>query len=278
MGSKRITALTREAKRAVDREALLQQWRQRIDAGKVPLDQVYEQGKGCRGADEFIQRDRDLNALAAVDYAVAHLSERKAVFAREDILLLALGEAVVSTTFAAVEAAIQAKTDSGQLVSVGERVFTTAENLAKEREMVCLMQQTQNTLPRIGSLDAVDLYLEQLKASHPLDSSSPPAPLLTKGQEKAIRLLLTNQDRFVGIQGFAGVGKTTLLRHAIAFMQQAGFAVQGLAPTGVAAHVLEESLGQPSDTISHFISQTQRQAEKPEKNRHRPRHSIITFS
>lgn len=51
----------------------------------------------------------------------------------------------------------------------------------------------------------------------PLMASVPEAQLngLTSGQKAATELILSSRDQFVGIQGYAGVGKTTQLKAVI---------------------------------------------------------------
>ena len=61
------------------------------------------------------------------------------------------------------------------------------------------------------------------------------APELTPGQRQAVELVLTTRDRFVSIQGYAGVGKTTQFRAVLAGINALPVAQQprviGLAPT-----------------------------------------------
>ena len=94
----------------------------------------------------------------AVEWAVAHLSEREAVFSRTDLLTVALAW------------------DPGK-VTVGE-----AEAAAPMRARV------------------VDKALRK-------------GPL-TEGQKAAVKLILSEGDRVVGVQGYAGSGKTTMLNRA----------------------------------------------------------------
>ena len=54
---------------------------------------------------------------------------------------------------------------------------------------------------------------------------------LTEGQKAAVKLILSERDRVVGVQGYAGSGKTTMLNRARALMEKRGWEVRGLAPS-----------------------------------------------
>ncbi|WP_237764277.1 AAA family ATPase [Enterobacter hormaechei] len=58
---------------------------------------------------------------------------------------------------------------------------------------------------------------------------------LTDGQKKATTLVLGTTDQFIGIQGYAGVGKTTQLKAVISALETIPADVRpvmtGLAPT-----------------------------------------------
>jgi len=75
---------------------------------------------------------------------------------------------------------------------------------------------------------------------------------LTNGQKNASTHIATSQDRIIGIQGDAGVGKTTmLLQLNKALNNKVEFI--GLAPTGKAASEIEHVTGIKSQTVDSFL-------------------------
>lgn len=83
---------------------------------------------------------------------------------------------------------------------------------------------------------------------------------LTLGQREASALILTTPDRFVGIQGYAGVGKTTQFRSVLQSLDTLGGSkpqVIGLAPTHQAVQELQ-SIGVQAQTISSFLVEQER--------------------
>jgi len=54
-------------------------------------------------------------------------------------------------------------------------------------------------------------------------------------------LIVSSRDKIIGIQGDAGVGKTTMLKAAIPLAKDAGLKVIGIAPTSTAVEALEET-------------------------------------
>ena len=61
---------------------------------------------------------------------------------------------------------------------------------------------------------------------------------LTEGQKQAVKLILSSKDRVVGVQGYAGTGKTTMLRRANALAGKSGYRMMGLAPSASAVKTL----------------------------------------
>ena len=60
---------------------------------------------------------------------------------------------------------------------------------------------------------------------------------LTEGQKAAVKLILASDDPVVGVQGYAGSGKTTMLNRARALLEKRGYEVRGLAPSASAARM-----------------------------------------
>ena len=119
-------------------------------------------------------------------------------------------------------------------------LLTTDRALADERETVALMEagQGRGAAPMRGR--AVDKALRN-------------GPL-THGQKEAVKLILSASDRTVGVQGYAGSGKTTMLRRARALLEKKGYAVRGLAPSASAARTLEGEAGIASETLQRFLA------------------------
>jgi ATP-dependent exoDNAse (exonuclease V) alpha subunit len=79
--------------------------------------------------------------------------------------------------------------------------------------------------------------------------------------------MATSPDRFVAIQGFAGVGKTFMQKEGKTLIEQHGLVVKGFAPTGSAVATMQEDTGIPSRTIDSFLfelEQQQRSGQLPD--------------
>ena len=84
---------------------------------------------------------------------------------------------------------------------------------------------------------------------------------LTDGQQAAVKLILSEKDRVIGVQGYAGSGKTTMLKRARALLEKRGFDVKGLAPSASAAQTLAAESGIESETLQRFLARNAGVAE-----------------
>ena len=86
----------------------------------------------------------DSPAVAAVEWAVVHLSERQAVFARTDLLAAALAWNPGAAWIGEVEREVAAREKAGTLHAArlpgAEGLLTTDRAAADERETVALMR------------------------------------------------------------------------------------------------------------------------------------------
>ncbi len=78
--------------------------------------------------------------------------------------------------------------------------------------------------------------------------------LLNHEQRQAVRHLTQGTAAIRVVQGYAGTGKTTMLRTAVEGWKASGFNVVGACFTGAAAEVLEEEIGVPCDTINMTLA------------------------
>ena len=155
---------------------------------------------------------------------MAHLSEREAVFARADLFAAALAHAPGTVTISEAEREVAALEKAGTLHGVNipgaEDSLATAKTVAEERETVASMRagQGRGTAPMRGWQVQGHLNMGPL----------------TAGQKGAVKLILSAKDRTVGVQGYAGSGKTTMLDRARVLAEKKGYRVMGLAPSASA--------------------------------------------
>ena len=179
-------------------------------------------------------------ALEIAWRAVAQLEERASVFPRREALALALAHSPGQYDLAAIERAFAELERDRHLIpairrGVGE-AWTTARAVNAEREVIERMR---------AGIGAVAPLTPSPLAAAALDG-------LTDGQRAAARLILTSPDRTVGVQGYAGTGKTVMLRRVAALAGNRR--VVGLAPSASAARTLARETGLGCRTLQWLLA------------------------
>jgi conjugative relaxase-like TrwC/TraI family protein len=195
-------------------------------------------------------------AREAVTFARDRSFEREAVADERDLFRDALRRGMSETTFTEVRASVAVRVASGEFqIMPGQkhdtgRQFTTAETVRTEQEVLRRMAQGQNqAAPIMPIQDAVALT----EARQQLNSA----------QRAAIEQILTSRDTVQGLQGRAGVGKSTALTSVREGAEQRGYVVEGFAPTSRAAHQLRDA-GISAGTLQGFLARS----VQPDGSRH----------
>ena len=190
-------------------------------------------------------------ATEAVAWAMAHLSEREAVFSRTDLFAAALAHAPGAVAIGDVERQVAALEKTGTLHAVdlpgAEASLTTDRTVGEERETVALMRGGQARGRALMRGWQVQGHLNK-------------GPL-TAGQKDAVKLILSAKDRVVGVQGYAGTGKTTMFNRARVLAEKKGWRMAGLAPSASAAQTLASEAGIPTETLQMFLARNAGVAE-----------------
>ena len=243
--AERAALMTRAHKRDVDKSALRGLWeKQAADLGfdaKAHAVEAASLGAGLEGKGAARETGP---AKEAVEWAVAHLSEREAVFARADALAAALAWRPGAVSVEAAERALGDLERGGRLHPApglhGRDDLATDKALADERETIGLMRDGQGR-GRVAMRSWIaQAYLHK--------------GALTQGQREAVKLILSAKDRVVGVQGYAGTGKTTMLNRARVLLEKRGFEVKGLAPSASAVKTLGAEAGIESETLQRFLA------------------------
>jgi len=185
-------------------------------------------------------------AQEAVTFARERSFEREAVTDERALFRDALRRGMGETTYAQVRASVEQRLASGefQLVTAPKhgsaRQFTTAETIQAEKEILRQMRQGQGRADQIMPVQQAVAHTAQY-------------PILNSSQRAAVEEILTSRDRIQGLQGSAGVGKTTALKTVREAAEQRGMIVEGFAPTSRAAHQLRDA-GINADTLQGFLA------------------------
>jgi len=231
--TKRAAALaTREAKRDYDHAMLRAEW---IGRGKrIGLQRQIPHEPVPQLRSNEPERARD-----AVRFALEHLSEREAAFNRRDVLVQALRAARGSAASKAITAELDRGITDGELVADGAgQWLTTRLALETERRLLCIEQQGR------GAVAAI--------APKGRSVAAPAIVGLNEGQRSLVELVLTTENRIIGVNGLAGTGKTTALSVARDLAEREGFQFVGLAPSHSAVRALEKS-GIESETVQRWL-------------------------
>jgi conjugative relaxase-like TrwC/TraI family protein len=247
------TLMTRSRKQVVDKEALKSYWQQEVEKQGFNIQSFIEQAKPLAPVSLLQQLQ---TAQKALQYTISQLSEREACFSHTELLRIALARGLGDVILSDIQSAIQTEQAKGELLSAqavkpvpnrNNTYWTTREALLLEKATIKLMQDGFMAKQSIGIDKEVHAFLNVYASTSNL--------IMNKGQRGAAELLLTSSDRVIGIQGYAGTGKTTMLSAVRAFAEQQGYTVKGLAPSAAAANQLTENAGIESTTLSRHLTE-----------------------
>ncbi len=242
----RATLMTRAAKRDVERDELRGSWERQATELGFSAETVRARARRAERErpEPDLFSDGGKAAGEAASWAVEHLSERKAVFGHADLLAAVLAREPGAVTVEAAERAVSELEREGGLHAAKGlehgRHWTTDAAMGRESEAIALMQAGQGAEKTImrGWIAETKLH----------------GGRLNEGQKEAVKMVLASRDRVVGVQGYAGTGKTTMLNRLRTLAEGRAYNTMGLAPSASAARTLERESGIESETVQRFLA------------------------
>jgi len=208
-------------------EAVVRAARERLEHQKTPVNSVDR-------ARESLTFSRDKNF------------EREAVVDERALIRDGLRRGMGEVTYSQVRENLDARLATREFlivdrhIGVPGRQFTTARTMKAEREIVQSMRDGRNSVEPAMTRSAAIQFAEQ-------------HPHLNMAQKTVVEDVLSAHDRILGIQGYAGAGKTTTLATLRNAVEGQGYEVQGFAPTSRAARQLNEA-GIEAGTLQGFLA------------------------
>lgn len=285
------TMQSRSKKVSAERAELHKEWQDRakevgIDFGSREWVGHEQKGRVATPA-EYATSEA---AKRAVRYAVNHLTERQAVIDERELIDTAVKHAVGTARLADIENEILKQTATGYLIRETPRYRpggqtgptdepgkTRAEWIAElgergvkrseARERVDNAIKTGGLVP-IEARYTTQTALEREKRILQIerDGRGAVAPVvaaeaarerfantnLNQGQREAAELIVSATNRVIGVQGFAGTGKSHMLDTAKQVIEAEGYRVRALAPYGSQVKALRE-LNVEANTLASFL-------------------------
>lgn len=188
-------------------------------------------------------------ARACVNVATETLSQRTSVFSERTLLAECMKHSLVYPKAIAQPTlieAIQQQKEAQALYEAkcpdtGKTLLTTPWLLTVEAETIARIENNKGTVSAIASKERVEAFQKERAQSLPYP--------MTASQKQSMIALLTSQDRYSAIQGYAGVAKTSMLAEARLLSEKQGYQLRGITIASSAAFELQTKAGIRSDVF-----------------------------
>ena len=259
--------MTRKTKTAKDLDGLEKRWKkeaQLCGADEVvkQIEQHFESGK----KQKYLSPEKRFEiAMDSLKFAIEHHTERESAVPEGELIRTALQAGRGKITMEDLTKAIDEAKDSGVLIRQADDLAGRTQNLMTSRE--ALEREKRILKYEKSGRHTVEPVLNPLQAEATLKAIQEKEGLtLNEEQTAAGMMILTTDNRFSCVNGYAGTGKTTMLKPAIetlrngaAFsaLKSAGYEVIGLGPQHSAVHALKDAGIIESRTLQSWLADRQ---------------------
>jgi conjugative relaxase-like TrwC/TraI family protein len=246
----KATLLTRNAKKENNKENYQQIWQEKI---REFSKEMFGRGFNIHNQPSIVPKnstsfssESSKNSLdKTLDYAIKHLSERKTVFSHQDLFMIAMTDQLATLLPQDILDGIK-RLEQKKIILPSKssnqkfQTYTTTDLLQKEFTILNLMREGQAKYRPIIT-NKIESYLDK-------------SLNLNQGQVESANLILTTTDRVIGIQGYAGVGKTYMLKAVNSIATKHNYNLLGAATTGAATINLANEAKIKSITLQSFLT------------------------
>ena len=279
--------LSRQKKKFVNKEELHQAWQQQAKSMGISFKKSAPQLQESKYNTHI---PAEIATNQSLQYAIQHLTERQSIIFGRELLDLALEHVVGKATWVELAKEMTRKIEKGELIQETHLYYSSEEKDAASSQPLTRTQWidslVKNGIPlpqaktkihdaiaqgrlvqsemRYTTPDALQREKNILQLEN--DGRNCLQPILTKehvlaslqqsdlnkSQQAAAALILSTNNRIVGVQGYAGTGKSHMLDKTKQLIEATGFKVRALAPYGNQVKALQE-LNVKANTLASFI-------------------------
>jgi conjugative relaxase-like TrwC/TraI family protein len=225
---------SRETKKVREIEGLQKEWEAR--AKEIGAKKVIPEKER-----EILSHSSRLEiARESLAFAVEHHTERESAVKEGELIRTALQAGRGKINFEDMKKAVEIAEAEGELIRQTDDKAGSKQNIVTSRE--ALEREKRILSFEKAGRHAVKPAMNPLQAEATLKAIQEKEGLTLNGEQKAAaRMILTTDNRYSGINGYAGVGKTTMLKPAVEAMLSGGYRVIGLGPQHSAVHALKDA-------------------------------------
>ncbi len=258
---------TRKAKKVHELEGLETRWKEeaKISGAHEMTRKVEIQFEKGIGQKYLSPLSRLEIARESLKFAVDHHTERESAVKEGELIRTALQDGRGKITFEDLKKAVAEAKAEGSLIRQTDDRAGRKQNLMTSRE--ALEREKRILSYEKSGRGAVEPVMNPLQAEATLKAIQERDGLTLNNEQKAAaRMILTTDNRYSGINGYAGTGKTTMLKPAIESLQNgaavfalknAGYEVIGLGPQHSAVHALKDAGIIESRTLQSWLADRQ---------------------
>ena len=251
-----IAALgSRIAKQDVDKEAVREAWNERLQEQGYTKEGIQESTHKAAEQARQAEHDRTEPRFNEYDYiriATKDVTENESTFSKEEVLKNAARLSVGEYRNHDLQRAFDELREDKEIKQL-EKIYSPRPRCRKSKKISFTGSGTVTT--KQSPSQSSEKVQERLEEYEGTKRQANPDYRLTEDQKKAVGHILTSRDRYIGIQGDAGTGKSTMLHAVREQAEREGYEVRGFAKTGKAAEELEKNAGIKSQTIDSFFLQ-----------------------
>lgn len=266
---RQIAALdSRQAKNHPEsREAHQERWLKEADEiGIKPAERAQEGGEKANGEEA---------AREAVGKAMSHITEREAAFKESELYKEAARFSQGRASLEELDRAVRDAKASGGLVDRGDGKFTTREMITLEDGVGKRIEEGKGAHQQVMDKAEFDRALKDFETRKSKETGQ--SFKLSEEQRGAAGMILTGNDRFQGVQGLAGTGKTTMLEFVREAAEKKGWEVKGFSTGAAQAQKLQEESGIGSQTTRSFLNERRSGAQAARKDAELARGALATY-
>ena len=239
--------MTREAKKVREIEGLQKDWQDRAKA--IGSEKVLP------GKEKSLSPEKRLEiARESLKFAIDHHTERESAVKEGELIRTALQDGRGKITMEDMKKAVEEAKAEGQLIrqtgdGSRQNLLTSREALEREKRILSYEKSGRGAVIPVMNPFQAENALKAIQEKEELN--------LNDEQKSAARMILTTDNRYTGINGYAGVGKTTMLKPAVESLQNAGYQVIGLGPQHSAVHALKDAGIIEARTLQSWLADRQ---------------------